>query len=696
MSLTKRPLLLGLLALAPAVQALPQPFQTDFGGTGLLQTPSARMAEVGNLSIGYSNVSPYSRTSINLQPFGWAQFGFRYTSIHNRQYLASSTDRANLDKGVDLKLRLWQESRYLPEVALGWRDLGGTGLFSSEYLVGNKRWYNLDLSLGFATGYIGAGGSLDNPLGALDDHFKQRRLHAGGSDGGEPSLKQWFTGKVGAFGGIAWQTPWQPLTLMLEYDANDYQHEPQDNFQPQSSHLNVGARLRPFRNLVLSAGYERGNTLMLGVTLSLNVRHIDQLKLDAPPVLPQQTPPAALPADWHATVTQLKQNAGVDVRLLQQQGDQLVVTASATKFRSLPETELRANRILHNQVPSDITRFRYRWEKDGLLLREDSLPRAPLPENPLIVPNGSALADQDLRRQVSVTDPAIDSDAGKTLFQAPAHKFDYGFSTGLKQNYGGPDGYLYAILLRANASAWTDAHGWLSGSLSYNLTDNFDNITFMGHSDLPRVRTYIADYLKHSTLTLSNLQYTRTARLSQNWFAMGYVGMLEMMFGGVGGELLYRPFNSPFAVGLDSNWVKQRDFDVHFGFRDYETVTGHLTGYWDTGLKGILVKASAGRYLAKDWGGTLDLSRRFDSGARFGIYATFTNAGKDFGEGGFDKGIYVSIPWDAFFLHASRGDASIAWEPLTRDGGAKLYRRYQLYDITSDRNMGRYWQEFEE
>src|SRR5690606_10472376 len=302
--LGRRPRMTGVSALvllllpAFALAEQPLPFQTDFGGAGLMQTPSARMAPEGELSVSYSNVSPYSRTSLSLQPFDWAEFGFRYTSIHNRQYEASSTDRSNLDKGVDLKLRLWKESRYLPEVALGWRDLGGTGLFSSEYLVGNKRWHDLDISLGLATGYIGAGGTFDNPLGSLDDHFKNRVYHAGGSDGGEPSVKQWFTGKVGAFGGIAWHTPWQPLTLMLEYDANDYQHEPQANYQPQDSHFNVGARLRLFRFLVLSAGYERGNSLMLGVTLGANVANITQPKLDPVPVLPGAQPPDQAPANW--------------------------------------------------------------------------------------------------------------------------------------------------------------------------------------------------------------------------------------------------------------------------------------------------------------------------------------------------------------------------------------------------------------
>ncbi len=96
-----------------------------------------------------------------------------------------------------------------------------------------------------------------------------------------------------------------------------------------------------------------------------------------------------------------------------------------------------------------------------------------------------------------------------------------------------------------------------------------------------------------------------------------------------------------------------------------------------------------GRYLAGDIGTTLDLSREFASGVRIGGWATFTDAGSDFGEGSFDKALYLSIPLDAFFIRSSRGHAQVAWQPLTRDGGAKLGRRYSLYGLTDERRLNR-------
>ena len=48
------------------------------------------------------------------------------------------------------------------------------------------------------------------------------------------------------------------------------------------------------------------------------------------------------------------------------------------------------------------------------------------------------------------------------------------------------------------------------------------------------------------------------------------------MFGGLGGEILYRPFTENYAFGITMHRVRQRDYDQKFEFRNYETTTGHL------------------------------------------------------------------------------------------------------------------------
>ena len=109
--------------------------QSDFGGVGLMQTPTARMAPEGTMSVNWSRTSPYRRYSVFFQPLEWFEGGFRYVEVENREFAAAGDGRPNLDKGFDMKFRLLEETRYWPQLALGFRDVGGTTLFGAEYLA---------------------------------------------------------------------------------------------------------------------------------------------------------------------------------------------------------------------------------------------------------------------------------------------------------------------------------------------------------------------------------------------------------------------------------------------------------------------------------------------------------------------------------------------------------------------------------
>ncbi|WP_251976382.1 YjbH domain-containing protein [Salinicola avicenniae] len=683
-----------LLAHAPPIHAELGQARTDFGGVGLMQTPSARMAPLGDISLNYSHVSPYSRYNVSVQATDWLEAGFRYTSVANRNFNETiAGDRDYLDKGIDVKFRLLEEDRSTPALALGFRDFGGTGLFSSEYFVASKRWYDFDFSLGLGWGYLGAGGGIGNPLSAISDRFDERPSETS-DDTGDFNLTDLFSGDIGLFGGVEYQTPWDPLSLQLEYDGNDYRSEPLDNPQTQDSPINLGARFDLNDNIALSAGWERGNTAMVGITLRGNLAGLSQPKTADPRPEPIEPAPTRGTDDWHGVSEDLAANAGMRVRRITRDNDELVVEAEATKYRSLQESENRANRILQNRADDDIQTFRYRWQSVGMGLRDDVHDR-----QAFVNASQSTRYDQQYRYGLyaaAITRPEDTAPSGERLYEDDLESFSWNLSPGLNQNMGGPDGYLYQLYAKLDAEYRTDANGWFSGQAALNLADNFDKYDYIASSALPRVRTNIGNYLDETSLGIYNLQYTRTARFGQNWYGMAYGGLLEMMYAGAGGEMLYRPFNSAFAFGVDLNWVKQRDFDQRFDMRDYDTWTGHATAYVDTGIEDVLAQVSVGRYLAGDIGTTVDLSRSFDSGVRVGAWATFTDAGDDYGEGSFDKGLYVSVPFDAFFTSSSRGSTTIAWQPLTRDGGARLARRYTLYGLTQDREMGRYWQDYDD
>ena len=177
-----------------------------------------------------------------------------------------------------------------------------------------------------------------------------------------------------------------------------------------------------------------------------------------------------------------------------------------------------------------------------------------------------------------------------------------------------------------------------------------------------------------------------------------HAGLLEPFFAGFGGEILYKPAQWPIGIGVDIHRVRKRDYDMRFDLRNYETTVGHVSLYYDVG--GMFdIELNTGRYLAGDWGATATISRKFGSGWEVGGYATLTDVPFDtFGEGSFDKAIYVSLPIDWIISSPTRSKRRLTLRPITRDGGANLTSARKLYrhieksqSAEFKREFGRLW-----
>lgn len=662
------------------------PSQSDFGGVGLMQVPTARMAREGEFSLNARDNDQYRYYSASLQLFPWLETTVRYTDVRTRRYSAVSDFSGNQsykDKAFDLKLRLWQEGFWLPEVALGTRDLGGTGLFDSEYLVASKAWGPFDFTLGLGWGYLGNSGTVKNPFCSYSDSYCQRpRVGEAGSINGS----QMFHGPTALFGGVEYQTPWQPLRLKMEYEGNDYQ----DDFAgrlTQSSKVNVGAIYRVTDWADINASYERGNTFMFGVTIRTNFNDLRQAHIDSekPAYNPQPQPKLLEPTVVGNQLTDLKYNAGLDGPRIQTKGHTLYVSGEQTKYRDTQEGVDRANRIVMNHLPADIDTISVTESRFNMPQVTTVTPVASLHDTLAGYPLGHEQPLQQTRE--NPVDPG-QTEQGMFIRK---DRLNYSLSPVLNQSVGGPESfYMYQVGVMGNVDYWLTDHLLVGGSLFGNLANNYDKFNYNGapaDSSLPRVRTHIRDYVENNVY-VNDLQANYMGHLGNGFYGQLYGGYLETMYGGVGAELLYRPVDANWAVGVDANYVRQRDWDNMMQFTRYKASTGNLTAYWRPWfMQDVLVKTSVGQYLAKDKGVTVDVSKRFDSGVMVGVYATKTNvSSEEYGEGDFTKGFYISIPMDLFTVTPTRGRAQVNWVPLTRDGGQMLGRKYQLYDLTSDRD----------
>jgi len=656
--------------------------QNTSGVVGLIEMPSARMYPEGEFTVHLTKADPYWRMVVLGQPLDWLQVLFKYTDIGYQKYGYSgvSSSQNYKDKSVDVKARLWKEQYYIPEISVGFDDVGGTGLFSGEYLVASKQIKNMDFTLGMGWGYLGSRGQFTNPFTLISSHFKSRTGSAG--HGGNIDYFRYFSGeKVSLFGGAEYHLESIPLSLKVEYDGNDYQHEPFGHMLKQDIPLNIGMVYSPNRYVNLHLGYERGNTVSLGFTLKTNLKSNGVPKiLDPKPIAVDYKPPRTS-EKLSQVVQEINDQSGYSIDAIYENKGSLVLKGKQNRYQENAKAYGRAARVLATTQPKKIKKFVLVDENKGLDVFAVNIDRKAFESAARLEENS------DVVLKTTQFSPNYSISEFKKVYDAKPSPLNYSLSPYLSGSYGGPEAFvLYQLGVNLNAEYAMNKNIWATANLQLGLLDNYDKFKDTSNSVLPHVRTDIKKYLK-SKLRMANLQLTMTHKLAKDWFVMGYAGYLETMFGGVGAETLYRPYDKNWALGLDLNYVKQRAFDKRFTFQNYSVKTGHLTAYYETNSH-ILAKVSAGQYLAGDRGMTIDLSKGFRSGARLGVWVTKTNvSAAQFGEGSFDKGFYLTIPFNQFSYKSTKVTGSMVWQFLTRDGGARLHKAYNLYDLTDDRRM---------
>lgn len=647
---------------------------SHFGSHGLVQMPNARFGQPGDFAISWIRVAPYRFLTINMAPLDWFEAAIRYTGQEDRRYqlaAAIGDTQSNKDKGIDAKIRLVEEDVWVPQVALGVRDLGGTGLFGSEYLVASKRFKSLDVSAGLGWGLMGSRGQLSNPMKLLSSRFNSRSSSTG--EGGTLSLDDYFSGdSVSVFGGVSYRTQIPGLVANVELDGSDYTDD--SSSITSSSPFNFGLTYRYNPVVDFQVGFERGDTLSAGIVLRTNFAESQQpLKLDP-----------------HVEVSREK----LDI-------EQLSQTLSDTSFdvsvvRETPDTFSLEGRF--NRYPDDAAGLASvaksaAGQLDGrdLSITETSygLPMREWSIDPVVIEH---LADNDLdAREVSRTvlgnDPTLEPKSEVAQFVNP---WDASFNVApnLEQSFQSPEAFwIYRLKLSGYAELKYKESTSLLADLSASLSNNYDELRLQESSLLPPVRTQVREYFKeNSDLYLERLQLTHFELLAPSWYSQVYVGHLEPMFSGFGGEVLYRPYDTWWSIGLDANRVWQRSFDSFAGRQDYSVDTGHLSANFELPWDGLRLKSSYGRYLAGDTGVTMEMAREFHNGFTVGVWATQTDvSAREFGEGSFDKGAYLMIPFDVFTTESTRAIGSIGWRPMQRDGGQKLGRRFDLYRMTRSR-----------
>ena len=155
-------------------------------------------------------------------------------------------------------------------MALGFRDVLGTGVYSAEYLVATKTVArDFTVTGGIGWGRLASVGGVENPFCSIADSFCEREIDFG--EGGKPTFDAMFHGEnMGFFGGVEWRTPIDKLTLKAEVSSDAYTREqqgPEFDFERKSP-VNVGAEYRLRPGITLGGYYMYGSTVGFNVVVS--------------------------------------------------------------------------------------------------------------------------------------------------------------------------------------------------------------------------------------------------------------------------------------------------------------------------------------------------------------------------------------------------------------------------------------------
>jgi hypothetical protein len=261
----------------------------------------------------------------------------------------------------------------------------------------------------------------------------------------------------------------------------------------------------------------------------------------------------------------------------------------------------------------------------------------------------------------------------------------------IEQSFGGPeDFYMYMVGLDARVN-WSLSHNsFIAATIAGSLANNYDKYNFLQTpTNLPPVRTRIREYVSAHDVWLRNAVAVYQQQLGESLYGQVHGGYFETMFAGAGAELLYRPLDSNWSLGFDVNYVRQRDPYDQLKLLDYSVWTGHASLYYKPQwlIPNSLVQVHVGQFLAGDRGVNVTYEQKFKSGIIAGVFAAKTNvSAADFGEGSFNKGFFISIPFDLLQLRHSRSRGTIGWIPITRDGGQMLIREHRLPGFADDRS----------
>ena len=602
------------------------------------------------------------------------EVSLRYADINTRKYSpykSFSGDQTYKDKSFNLKIKMIEETERFPELSIGFRDFIGTGKFGGEYVVTSKKIGDFDLTAGLGWGSLSESKGIKNPFIDIDDAFSIRPK--GHGLGGNFELRKFFRGpKASAFYGFSYLNKYSGIRFKMDYDkSNPF------NLKKESDY-SFGLAIPASKYFDINLFKHRGVDIGFGLSYKANYSRqlIPKNEVINPINFSKEDTDLLSSSDavFSGTINLLLSRYQIYTQEIYIRNNDLMISVDQSKYRNLNIAAKRVIQIidkvlLTRNIKNVSIIFQTGNVKTGSI-------KFPLDKFRQFMNNSISFAE--VKKYISYENFYLDNDETR-IFKGNINfpLYTWGIKPDLKNHVGAPEAfYSGQIGLLTSGGIILNKNSFFDSTVGLGIFQNLDQLRLKAYSRLPKVRSDVREYLKERYV-LKKLTFSHMFNpiYSKDYLFFGglKIGLFEEMFGGVGGEVLFRDIKKPWYLTANYYWVKQREFNQRFSFRNYETFTGHLNFIWETPLDGVKMILSGGRYLAKDSGITLNLSKTFKTGFTVGFFATKTDiSALEFGEGSFDKGIYFSIPLDVVSSKYRKNNAKFVWKNLTRDGGAML------------------------
>jgi hypothetical protein len=641
-------------------------FPSNFGLTGLLETPTARVMKENSYRLGVSQAHPYRTYFGAVGIFPRVEINGRITEVLDVPTPEDPSETKNYkDKAVDIKLQFLPEGKYTPALALVILDPHGTRLYTSQAIVASKQLYPFDFTIGLGNGRFGS-----RPLPPQGEGLGLELF---------TNPTQWWS-DARLFGGIQF-APSEKFALLAEYSPIRYHEQTGDLAQPKyftepvPSRINAGVRWKPVRWAEIDASWQRGNQFAVGASVSFGI---------GKPLVPIYDPPYREPLSSRRDplsdrIAEALLQSGFSDIGVRTDGLTLFVEVQNDTYYFTPRAIEVIMDILAERMPKIVDYVR-------IMIKDNGIPQVEF----VATADGIAgLRTGETSRNMLFERSAFRTDSGKALVKETVHRrwFSYGAKPSLETFLNDPSGY---VKFRFGVLAWLHAYPWKGGSGIVGLEGYPVNTASLSTEPLSiPVRSDIAAY-KREKATLGRLMFEQILKSEDPIFARISAGFLEIEYAGVDVEAAMPLFRGRILAGISGSAARKRDPGDPFKLMGDENFhTAFLNARLNLPEYDVHVDVKAGRFLAGDKGARVTVSKSVNGVVMSAWYGfTDTSIFSDpLNNGYHDKGISVDIPIRLFTGHDSKTSYRYSLSPWTRDVAQDVDHYRTLFDVMG-RNVG--------